>query len=114
MNMLSSCALSLVLATTLAGCSGEQNGGDCRSQYITLASAETWKQLQDQLVGSVVEGQDVASVRTQARGPDVGAGDRPVIRVIDLLTMQGSRIVQADVYREDSQLTAGVWSQCID
>lgn len=55
----------------------------------------------------------VASVRTQAQGDDVGAGDQDVERVEDLLNRNGRRLVQVDVWRTDARAwPAGVW--CID
>ena len=58
---------------------------------------------------------NVTSVRTQARGADVGAGDEDAVRVVDLLNRKGRRLVQADVWRTDSWAwRAGVWNQCID
>lgn len=57
----------------------------------------------------------VASLRTQARGHDVGAGDQDAVRVVDLLNRNGRRLAQADVWRtEAGAWRAGVWSQCID
>jgi hypothetical protein len=57
----------------------------------------------------------VASLRTQARGHDVGAGDQDAVRVVDLLTTKGRRLVQVDVWRtEAGGWRAGVWSQCTD
>jgi hypothetical protein len=57
----------------------------------------------------------VASLRTQARGEDVGAGDEDAVRVVDLLNQQGDRLVQVDVWRTAAgSWRAGVWSQCID
>lgn len=57
----------------------------------------------------------VASVRTQARGDDVGAGNQNAVRVVDLLNRNGRRLVQVDVWRTDAgSWCAGVWNQCID
>jgi hypothetical protein len=57
----------------------------------------------------------VASLRTQARGHDVGAGDQDAERVVDLLNRNGRRLAQADVWRTDAGAwRAGIWNQCID
>jgi hypothetical protein len=58
---------------------------------------------------------DVASLRTQGVGSDVGAGDEEVERVLDLLNQNGRRLIQVDVWRTDAGTwRAGAWSQCID
>src|SRR3954453_10227444 len=41
----------------------------------------------------------VASLRTQARGHDVGAGDQEAVRVVDLVDRNGRRLVHVDVWR---------------
>ena len=57
----------------------------------------------------------VASVRTQARGDDVGAGDQDAVRVVDLLNRTRRRRVQVDVWRTDAGAwRAGAWRQCTD
>lgn len=57
----------------------------------------------------------VVSLRTQAQGHDVGAGNEDAVRVMDLLNRSGRRLVQVDVWRSDSGAWhAGVWMQCID
>ncbi len=54
----------------------------------------------------------VTSLRTQARGDDVGAGDQNAVRVMDLLNRNGRRLVQVDVWRtEVGAWRAGAWSQ---
>lgn len=94
---------------------GETSGdGGCVSHYEHVRGAPTWAGLRAELVRDKAWGR-VASVRTQARGHGVGAGDRDVVRVIDLLDRAGARLVQADVWRTDAGAwRAGVWSQCID
>jgi hypothetical protein len=84
------------------------------SSYDSVASASTWAGLKDAMLGNPEWGR-VASVRTQARGDDVGAGDEDVVRVVDLLDRKGRRLVQVDVWRSDAGAwRAGVWAQCID
>jgi hypothetical protein len=64
---------------------------------------------------SYAERGHVASVRTQARGDDIGAGDQDVVRVVDLLDRNGRRLVQVEVWRTDAgSWRAGAWGQCID
>lgn len=93
---------------------GTTDGGDCVSNYDYIASAPTWDALKDAMLNNNEWGR-VDSVRTQARGHDVGAGDQPAVRVVDLLDRDGRRLVQADVWRTDEGgWRAGVWSQCID
>ena len=107
----------LVLATLLSAClsagsSGED--GDCVSHYDAVAQASTWRGLQDAMLAYDEQG-PVASVRTQARGADVGAGDQDAVRVVDLLDEKGRRLVQVDVWRtDDGGWRAGVWHQCTD
>lgn len=61
------------------------------------------------------ERDNVDSVRTQARGHDVGAGDQHAVRLVDLLDRNGRRLIQVDVWRTDAGAwRAGVWKQCID
>ena len=84
------------------------------SRYEPVASAPTWASLKDEMLAHK-EGGTVASLRTQARGPDVGAGDQDAVRVVDLLNRSGRRLVQVEVWRTDNGAwRAGVWSQCID
>ena len=90
------------------------SGGDCVSHYDPVASATTWSGLKDAMLGYEERGR-VDSVRTQARGDDVGAGNQDAVRVVDLLNRKGRRLVQVDVWRTDAGAwRAGVWKQCID
>jgi hypothetical protein len=107
-----------VIASAVLGACGGSDGGvddsDCVSVYDPVARAATWAALQDAMLSSTKFGR-VASVRTQARGHDVGAGDQVAVRVVDLLNRNGRRLVQADVWRTDAGAwSAGVWEQCID
>lgn len=100
----------------LTACAGsaEGGGGDCVSHYDSVASGPTWDGLKDAMLASKEWGR-VVSVRTQARGDDVGAGDEDAVRVVDLLDRNGRRLVQVDVWRTDAGgWRAGVWNQCID
>jgi hypothetical protein len=84
------------------------------SHYNPVASAPTWEGLKAAMLAYKERGR-VASVRTQARGDDVGAGDQAAVRVVDLLNRNGRRLVQVDVWRTDAGAwRAGAWSQCID
>jgi len=106
---------SLMFAT-LGACvsTGSSADDDCVSQYDPVASAATWQGLKRAMLEYEEEGR-VASVRTQERGGDVGAGDEEVVRVVDLLNRNGNRLLQVDVWRtEDGAWSAGAWSQCID
>lgn len=107
--------LAVLACGVLGACASDTNGGvDCVSHFDDVASAHTWKGLKDAMLGYKERGR-VASVRTQARGDDVGAGDRDAVRVVDLLNRNGQRLVQVDVWRTDAgDWRAGVWSQCID
>ena len=109
--------LALLLCAPLAACASSNvsdGGGDCVSHYDTVAGAATWAALQDAMLASRDWGR-VVSLRTQARGDDVGAGDRDAVRVVDLLNARGRRLVQVDVWRtEAGAWRAGVWNQCID
>ena len=110
--------LAVLAAGLLTGCSGTTgsttDGGDCVSHYLHVASARTWSGLKDAMLRYEERG-PVASLRTQARGHEVGAGDREALRVVDLLNRNGRRVVQVDVWRTDAGAwRAGVWSQCID
>jgi hypothetical protein len=85
------------------------------SHYVSVVTAPTWDELKDAMVGSKERGRVVASLRTQARGDDVGGGDEAAVRVVDLLDDRGRRLVQVDVWRTDGgEWRAGAWSQCID
>jgi hypothetical protein len=107
--------LAALACATLSACAGTTGGGgDCVSQYEPVASAPTWDALKDAMLGYEERG-PVASLRTQARGRDVGAGDQDAVRVVDLLNKNGRRLVQVDVWRtEAGAWRAGAWSQCID
>ena len=54
---------------------GTTGGGadDCVSNHDSVASAPTWVDLKDAMLGYTDRGR-VVSVRTEARGDDVGAG----------------------------------------
>jgi hypothetical protein len=99
----------------LSACAGSPGGdGDCVSHYDSVASASSWAGLKDAMLDYRERGR-VASVRTQARGEDVGADDQNAVRVVDLLNRDGRRLVQVDVWRTDEGAwRAGVWKQCID
>lgn len=107
--------------TVSAGCSGSDervwssgDDGDCTSHYAPVASAPTWDGLRDAMLANEEWGR-VVSVRTEARGHNVGAGDQDAVRVVDLLNRKGRRLIQADVWRTDAGAwRAGVWHQCID
>jgi hypothetical protein len=101
-----------------AACSTEQvsssGDDDCTSHYEHVAAASTWAGLQDAMLTSNTYGR-VKSLRTQAQGEDVGAGNMNAVRVVDLLNRKGRRLAQVDVWRtEAGAWRAGVWSQCID
>lgn len=84
------------------------------SRYEPVASAPTWDALKDAMRGYGERG-PVASLRTQARGHDVGAGARKAVRVVDLLDRDGRRLLQVDVWRTGTGAwRAGAWEQCID
>jgi hypothetical protein len=109
--------LALLACGILSACAsttGSEGGGDCVSHYDPVASAPTWNGLKDAMLNYKEWGR-VESVRIQARGDDVGAGNRHVVRVVDLLNRNGRRLVQVDVWRTDAGAwRAGVWRQCID
>ena len=107
--------LAALACGVLSACAGTTEGGDdCVSHYDPVARAPTWEGLQDAMLGYTERGR-VASVRTHARGDDIGAGDQKAVRVVDLLNRNGRRLVQVDVWRTDARAwRAGIWSQCID
>jgi hypothetical protein len=106
--------LAALACGLLSACAGTTEGGDCLSHYKPVASAPTWEGLKAAMLAYQERGR-VASVRTQARVDDVGAGDQAAVRVVDLLNRNGRRLVQVDVWRTDAGAwRAGVWSQCID
>jgi hypothetical protein len=106
-----------VLATgVLSACAGagEPAGGDCVSRYDSVVRAPTWTGLKNEMLDSREWGRAV-SVRTQARGDDVGVGDQDAVRVVDLVNRNGRRLIQVEVWRTDAGAwRAGAWSQCID
>lgn len=105
------CAL---LSACGAGTTTRDVSGDCESHYDSVASAATWKDLQDEIKERAEWG-PVASLRTQSSGHGIGAGDEEVVRVVDLLDRNGRRLVQVEVWRtSDRRWRAGVWKQCID
>lgn len=106
--------IALLACGLLSACEGTTDTGDCVSHYDPVASAPSWEGLKAAMLRYEERGH-VASLRTQARGHDVGAGDRDAVRVMDLLNRSGRRLVQVDVWRtEAGAWRAGVWSQCID
>jgi hypothetical protein len=106
--------LAVLACGILGACAGTTDGGDCVSQYDPVASAPTWEALKDAMLRYDERG-PVASLRTQARGEDVGAGDQNAVRVVDLLNRNGRRLIQVDVSRSEAGAwRAGIWSQCID
>ena len=107
--------LAALLSPLLGACAGSTDDGiDCTSHYQPVASAPSWNGLRDAMLSYDERGQ-VASMRTQERGVDVGAGDQNAVRVVDLLDRKGRRLVQVDVWRTDAGgWRAGIWSQCID
>lgn len=114
-------SIALVACSLVAACSsGEVDGSsgadsDCTSHYEPVASAATWARLKEEMLAEDGWGR-VASLRTQARGEeaDSGPGDEEVVRVMDLLSRQGRRLIQVDVWRTDGGWRAGTWNQCID
>lgn len=106
--------LAVVTCGTLGGCADTTPSGDCLSHYDPVARAATWAGLKDAMLDYQERGR-VASVRTQARGADVGAGDEDAVRVVDLLDRRGRRLAQVEVWRtQQGAWRAGVWEQCID
>ena len=113
--------LAVLASVVLSGCGSSDGGGvsagdgsECVSFYDAVAAAATWADLRDAMLTSTKFGR-VTSVRTQARGHDVGAGNHDAVRVVDLLNRNGHRLVQADVWRTDTGTwRAGVWNQCTD
>lgn len=107
--------LAVLACGILSACAGTtEGGGDCASHYEPVASAPSWHALKEAMLGYQERG-PVASLRTQARGHDVGAGNQDAVRVVDLLNRNGRRLVQVDVWRTHAGAwRAGVWSQCID
>ncbi|MCW2818445.1 MAG: hypothetical protein JWR42_1232 [Marmoricola sp.] len=106
-----------LLGSVLLGCGvvGEAASDDvCVSRYHGLEEAASWPALRTTVLASSEWG-EVAAVRTQVRGVDVGVGDQDAVRVIDLLDRRGERLAQAEVWRTASGgWRAGVWGQCTD
>jgi hypothetical protein len=89
------CGCATLVCGILAACAGTTGtteGGDCVSHYEHVASARSWNGLKDAMTQQTEWGH-VVSVRTQARGHDVGAGDQDAVMVIDLLNRSGRRLV---------------------
>jgi len=109
--------LCVVAGIGLGACGSSAEGGgdgDCVSHYSSVGSARTWAGLRAAMLSNRDWGQ-VASIRTQVRGKDVGAGSEDAVRVVDLLNSRGRRLIQADVWRtEAGAWRGGVWNQCID
>jgi len=106
--------LAVLACAVLSACAGSTEGGDCVSDYDSVVGASSWPGLKDALLAQTDWGR-VTSVRIQARGKGVGAGDQDAVRVVDLLNRNGRRLVQVDVWRtERGAWRAGAWSQCID
>ena len=106
--------VALLACRILSACAGTTESGDCVSHYDPVASAPTWAAVKDAMLRYEERGR-VETLRTQARGDAVGAGDRDAVRVVDLLNRNGRRLVQVGVWRTESGAwRAGVWSQCID
>jgi hypothetical protein len=107
--------LAVVACGILTSCAGTtESGADCVSHYEPVASAPSWHALKHAMLDYEERGR-VVSLRTQARGHDVGAGNQHAVRVVDLLNRNGRRLVQVDVWRTPAGgWRAGVWSQCID
>jgi hypothetical protein len=107
--------LAVLASGILSACAGDPTGADCVSRYESVVSAPTWGGLKDAILDSRVAGRRVVSVRTQARGDDVGAGDQDALRVVDLLNRNGRRLMQVEVWRtEAGAWRAGAWGQCTD
>ncbi|WP_137291816.1 hypothetical protein [Nocardioides dongxiaopingii] len=108
--------LAALSCWVLGGCgaTGSSSDEDCESSYESVADGATWGDLEDAMLDYDGQGR-VVSVRTQARGRDVGAGDEDAVRVVDLLDRRGSRVLQVEVWRtEAGAWRAGAWRQCID
>ena len=111
--------IAAVTCGLLGACAGttgtSSDDGECVSGYDHVARDPTWPRLKHEMLRYEELGR-VASVRTQAQGDEVvSAGDRHVVRVVDLLKPNGRRLAQVDVWRTDSGAWhAGIWSQCID
>lgn len=109
-------ALTCLSLNSCSSTPGSSSGddGDCVSHYDHVASASTWAGLKNAMLNSRDWGR-VASIRIQAQGVDVGAGDQEEVRVVDLLGPNGQRRRQVEVWRTDAGgWRVGAWSQCID
>src|SRR3954452_874311 len=106
--------LAVLSCVALSACAGSTDRADCVSHYSPVATAPTWDDLREGMLRYREWGR-VDSVRIQARGHDVGAGDQDAVRVVDLLNRNGRRLVQVDVWRTGAGAwRAGVWGQCTD
>jgi len=111
--------VTLALCALAIGCSSEDDrgripGGDCVSYYDTVGTADSWMELKPKLLRYREWGR-VASVRTLARGEDVGVGDQDAHRVVGLINRNDRRLVEVEIWRtETGMLRAGIWRQCID
>lgn len=110
--------LAVLTCVVVGACGGSAGvwrpGGNCVSHYDVVATAPTWVALKNAMLGYKERG-PVASVRTQARGHDVGVGDQDAVRVVDLLNPKGRRLAQVEAWRTESGAwRAGIWLQCID
>ena len=108
-------ALACVVSSACGANEGVISGGgdDCASRYELVASAPTWADLRAAMLRSKEWGH-VSSLRTQAQGEDIGVGSQEALRVVDLLTQNGRRLVQVEVWRTNAGAwRAGVWEQCI-
>ncbi|WP_325472359.1 hypothetical protein [Nocardioides sp.] len=108
--------LGVLVCGLLGGCTtvGTIEGDDCVSHHEPVAAAATWEDLEQEMLRGTQWARPVAEVRTQPRGPGVGAGEE-VVRIVDLLDRRGRRLVQVDVWRTESGgWGAGVWRKCIE
>ncbi|MFN8195400.1 MAG: hypothetical protein U0R80_14085 [Nocardioidaceae bacterium] len=108
-------AASLLVLSTACSAEPTESDPDCTSQYLDVLSSSSWAGLKDEMLQYDERGQ-VASVRIQEEGQGLidGRGQN-VVRVVDLLSREGRRLVQVDVWRTDGGgWSAGRWSQCID
>lgn len=109
-------AVGILVIAAVSACSsgGTTPQDDCVSHYIDVAHARTWRALQDEMLARTDLG-SVVSLRTQARGHDVGSGPRSAVRVVDLLNGEGMRVLQVEIWRTGAgSWAAGAWGQCTD
>lgn len=109
--------LSLLACAMSTACSSVDDSGgfsDCVSKYDAVAAAPTWSGLKAKMLDYEVRGH-VSSLRTQARGHDVGVGDSDAVRVVELVGRRGRSVAHVEVWRTPSGgWRAGIWGQCID